>query len=808
MFLGEFINWVTGKYVHTLTIKVGNDKTATNQYPAKEQTSIRFSCSAPVELHLQPSIKSSRHLPPCPVTGDKAQPVNFQTLKPNGIPDELVVTATISGYNHKYLKEAGAHISTKIWPKISKSLALLLVEEATITPDTISVFNHPSNKVLMEIEKGSGYFFVDSAKKEIVKIDYREKKRQIQLVPVSDGSLTVTVYDLCVDVLDPPMATIYVSGVGSIELTVMDKVEVGNDLRAKVRVLDVHDEPLLASFFPLMGLKVTPESNIISVRYVFPPLELIPKNITLIVGSLFQMPMYAVGLTEHETPFTFGSAIPPLTFVWSVNNKDVVKLQNVLYKSGVEVQDESNFATQLVAMEPGQVTVRLEVTPQRGSKAQVLNNVLLSDELQIQVKLFVMGFLVFEKLAVINPSLCDGKILMTPNTEAVVKTNRDGSAKMTYTILPSDEGLAVVNVSDGGLLTTGSANGQAALHITAQEEFGTSQTLVLLIKVKPVSYLMINSDTTLKTNGGILKEVPVGTTLHFTVSYHDNVGEQYDLVRVEYGTENNTLIMKATKVGQTILKVIVNPVRQLKLESNVDFLTNVQSRAKRMAVFVTIDGENDVIGKNCITQVSEAMYTPEHIPFKCYLEMTSVVPNMEVSDFFQVAPDFDSKSGKFGCLVSIPKSNLPSQQISSFETTITLSAVVPAQEGQPEVRAAAQKFQFLPAFYVHNSEIHLSNLHPLSSVRVSTVPKLFDQIEAVVSDSNILEALAPEFDTQSGHVSLYPIRLLETAAVWEREKLDVFVELICKKTGHVVKLPVFIRLIGQKPDHIGRLKFF
>lgn len=44
------------------------------------------------------------------------------------------------------------------------------------------------------------------------------------------------------------------------------------------------------------------------------------------------MPMFAVGLTEHETPFTFGSAIPPLTFVWSVNNKDVVKLQNVLYK--------------------------------------------------------------------------------------------------------------------------------------------------------------------------------------------------------------------------------------------------------------------------------------------------------------------------------------------------------------------------------------------------------------------------------------------------------------------------------------------
>ena len=44
------------------------------------------------------------------------------------------------------------------------------------------------------------------------------------------------------------------------------------------------------------------------------------------------MPMYAVGLTEHETPFTFGSAVPGLTFTWSVNNKDVVNLENVFHE--------------------------------------------------------------------------------------------------------------------------------------------------------------------------------------------------------------------------------------------------------------------------------------------------------------------------------------------------------------------------------------------------------------------------------------------------------------------------------------------
>ena len=46
----------------------------------------------------------------------------------------------------------------------------------------------------------------------------------LQLVPVRDGSLSVTVYDLCIDSLEPAVASISVSGVGSVQLHVMDKV--------------------------------------------------------------------------------------------------------------------------------------------------------------------------------------------------------------------------------------------------------------------------------------------------------------------------------------------------------------------------------------------------------------------------------------------------------------------------------------------------------------------------------------------------------------------------------------------------------
>jgi len=45
-----------------------------------------------------------------------------------------------------------------------------------------------------------------------------------QVVPTKDGQLTVTVYDLCVVTGHPAQVTVTVSGVGSVQLYVMDKV--------------------------------------------------------------------------------------------------------------------------------------------------------------------------------------------------------------------------------------------------------------------------------------------------------------------------------------------------------------------------------------------------------------------------------------------------------------------------------------------------------------------------------------------------------------------------------------------------------
>ena len=54
-------------------------------------------------------------------------------------------------------------------------------------------------------------------------------------------------------------------------------------------------------------------------------------------------------------------------------------------------------------------------------------------------------------------------------------------------------------------------------------------------QVKPVSYLMVNLDTVLWTRGGPLAAVPMGITLQFSVTYHDDVGDTFHSTNVQIG---------------------------------------------------------------------------------------------------------------------------------------------------------------------------------------------------------------------------------------------------------------------------------
>jgi len=88
----------------------------------------------------------------------------------------------------------------------------------------------------------------------------------LQITPLREGSLQLTVTDLCLPALLSASATVIISDIGSIVIDVVDKVQLENEIPAHIRVLDFGQRPVLRDHFTLMDLRVTAGSDIITVR--------------------------------------------------------------------------------------------------------------------------------------------------------------------------------------------------------------------------------------------------------------------------------------------------------------------------------------------------------------------------------------------------------------------------------------------------------------------------------------------------------------------------------------------------------------
>ncbi|XP_022099452.1 nuclear pore membrane glycoprotein 210-like isoform X2 [Acanthaster planci] len=741
----------------TFTVTVGNSPTAKNRQPAVSRATIQFLCASPIRLQLIPVINQPHLEEPCPITLDSNNqlPVlnsadldimvravdshgnlfhNFSSLVVTWVSSDtslatfptpltmyadvdgeirgskllkawevcemseklgsVTVTAASSGYDPALFKKYKIQLPLELKP-LSASLDLNLVEEAAIDPEQIAIFNHPSNQVRFTLHGGSGHFLIRPSQQGIAEIDYDDKKKKIEVSPNHDGTLTLTAFDLCLKTSRHASAKIHIAGVNTIELKVVDKVQVDHDIAAAVQVLDSTGQPLSVSYFRMMNLEPRTGSDIITISpdvskvqdqftayytvhgatlgftnlafiassktgvpvsskvrdiQVFPRLQLSPRNITLIVGAEFQvrstggpqpqsqieysmgdlqiasiatsgllkalalghsrvtgraigydpetgstvvysqdvidvyvirltgikihapllrletdteMPVYAMGTSEHETPFTFGNVMPGLDFFWTVTNRDVVRLEPVFEKQGVSSNTEHNVAMRIHTLNPGETSLKLQAIFNPSMASQSRYTSMLIDEIQLQV---------FERLELMAG--CHNQLLVTPDTQAQLRTNRDGSARMSYVVLSSEctdyRREPLISVSRQGLVTAGAHTGQTTVLVTAYENFGVNQTLVVLVKVKPVSYIAIHSSSNLPTSPGEkLAVFPVGITLSLAVAFYDNVGDQFqatntvlehrlsrfDLLRLQAGPDNGTFIAQAAHIGSTIFKV-------------------------------------------------------------------------------------------------------------------------------------------------------------------------------------------------------------------------------------------------------------
>eukprot|EP00066_Takifugu_rubripes_P011606 XP_011600872.1 PREDICTED: nuclear pore membrane glycoprotein 210 isoform X2 [Takifugu rubripes] len=739
-----------------LEVMVGNEASVTNPFPAVELAVVKFVCAPPSRLTLVPVYTNPQLDLTCPLLQQNKQVVpvsnyrnpilelaafdqqgrkfdNFSSLsilwesslasvasiEPT-MPMELLlfkdgnkqmklhghqtilvhhqtgiaaITATALGYQVSHL--AAAKVPSLYDPLIpvSATLELLLVEDVKISPNILTIYNHPDVQANLGLQEGSGYFFVNTSFKGIVDVLFQEAQSTVQVSPTHPGNVKVMVHDLCLAFQAPATAMVHVSNILEVSIRVVDKVEIGKSVRAYVRVLDSNKKPFPASYFEYMNLKLKAASAILSLVplaestehdtavylvkgvfigqtsvsavvvdkdgrkvnsvpqpiEVFPPFKLIPRKMTLLIGAMMQitseggpqpqsnilfsisnakaasvsgmghvtgvsvgnvtvtglvqavdaetgklvvvsqdqvevevvqlvairirapitrmktgtqMPVYVMGLTTNQTPFSFGNTVPHLTFHWSTTKRDILDVQPRHTEANVELQSEHNFGMSVTARTRGRTGLKVVLRVTDHKAGQLMGNQQeLSDEIQIQV---------YDKLYMLNPEINAEEILMAPNSALKLQTNRDGVGAVSYRMLECPEQIVIAQVDDKGLLSSASLTGISSLLVTSQETFGVNQTLVLAVKVLPVSYVRFSASPVLYTHTReSLKAFPLGLALTFTVHFHASTGEilhssnshltfstnRDDLVQVGVGPGNDTLTVRTINVGLTLLAV-------------------------------------------------------------------------------------------------------------------------------------------------------------------------------------------------------------------------------------------------------------
>uniref|UniRef100_A0A672NPG3 Nucleoporin 210 n=1 Tax=Sinocyclocheilus grahami TaxID=75366 RepID=A0A672NPG3_SINGR len=739
-----------------LAVTVGNQPTVTNPFPAVEPAVVKFVCAPPSRLTLTPIYLNPQLDVSCPLLQQNKQVVpvsnyhnpeldvaafdqqgrkfdNFSSLsviwesskvslasieptmpmqlhirednnkqqKLHGHQTVLVhresgvaaITVTAVGYQTSHLEAAAVLSGFDPLSPVSSTLDLLLVEDVRVTPDTITIYNHPDVTVDLILQQGSGYFYVNASIGGIADVTFQESQGIAQVVPAQAGVLQVMVHDLCLNFPSPATATVHISDILEVYVRVVDKVEIGKSVKAYVRVLDGNKKPFLSRYFSVMNLKLRAASSIISLQAlpdsseedtatflvkglvigqtsvsavvigkngrkitsapqqieVFPPFRLLPRKVTLIIGAMMQitseggpqpqsnilfslshesiasvsglghvkglstgnmsvtgvvqavdtetgklvvvskdqvdvevvqlkairirapitrmktgtlMPVYVMGLTSSQTPFSFGNALPGLTFHWSVTKRDVLDVHTRHAEASVQLSAEHNFAMSVFGRSKGRTGLRVVVKTSVPLAGHLQDSALdLQDEIQIQV---------YEKLQLLNPEVQAEEILMSPNSLLKLQTNRDGLEHLSYRVLDCPDRAALLQVDDKGHLTSGSLTGTASLQISSQETFGINQTIIVAVKVVTVSYLRLSTSPVVYTsNRETVSAIPLGAALTFTVHFHDSTGETLhshnsalrfatnrdDLVQVGKGSSNGTLTVRTVNVGLTLLGV-------------------------------------------------------------------------------------------------------------------------------------------------------------------------------------------------------------------------------------------------------------
>ncbi|XP_050442398.1 nuclear pore membrane glycoprotein 210-like [Adelges cooleyi] len=653
---------------------------------------------------------------------------HFAILEPLNKIGSTDVAVQLTGYKKPFTVPNDSRFSSflgsdtkvsAISPPIKHSLTILLVNNVVVKPEKVSVVYHPKITSKLYVDQGSGYFNVHMTSQDIAKVTH--SGRQIEVTPLAPGSLALNIVDLCLKSKQAEV-TFEVRSIYRIELLTNAFVEVGESIRALIKVYDSEDN-LLAFQANVLKIQSFTESNILTVTKqkdepqrkdfdneivfnikglelgetniyfvadtyhskqirtqtssirVYSPLQITPRNLTLAVGSSYQltvhggpqlecvfeytsdddnivkvingglvkglkvgtitvtgmavgvdvisgkkvvyskdiitvkvvkltnvkievpllkiksgeiMPAWVRGVPDALSPIIIGTIKPSLLYQWSTSSAGVIHISDVLENTGILVREEDRLSVRIRAIRAG--NTRVSVTVSDPSSKVVFTN--------------FIDVTVYDELRLISHSLPLNSLIVAPNTEFTLTTNKYKTAKQSYWVVGSSKfeknnlieqdksyNTPTISIDDTtGTIRTSNSLGRANIFITSTEDFNIVQSLDVPIEVKRVHYIMLNLETTISSKEpSEMSMIPSGMNMKLVVTYHDDKGTPFKEINsnIRYSTNHqnqismtpgnlkNSMQVSLFESGEVILKIWDDGVQHFKedyIKFNVEHL--------------------------------------------------------------------------------------------------------------------------------------------------------------------------------------------------------------------------------------------
>ncbi|KAG3281647.1 hypothetical protein H1C71_032321 [Ictidomys tridecemlineatus] len=497
-----------------------------------------------------------------------------------------------------------------------------------------------------------------------------------------------------------------------------------------------------------------------------------------------EMPVYVMGVTSTQTPFSFSNANPGLTFQWSMSKRDVLDLVPRHSEVFLQLPIENNFAMVVHTKAAGRTSIKVTVRCVNSSSGQFEGNLSeLSDEVQI---------LVFEKLQLFSSECQPEQILMPMNSQLKLHTNRflpfmstfrddllligPGNRNYTYMAQAVNKGVTLVGLWDRRHPGMADYIPVAVEHAIEPDTKLTFVGDVICFSTHLVNQhgepgiWMISADSILQTD--IVTGVGVARSPGTATIFHDIPG-----------------------VVKTYREVVVNASSRLTLSYDLKtHLTNTPNSTV-FKLFITT-GRNGINLKGSCTPNQALAITKVLLPetlMLCHVQFSNTLLDIPASKVFHVHSDFSMEKGVYVCLIQVrPQSEELLQALSTAVTSVYGWATLVSERSKNGMQRIL--IPFLPAFYINQSELVLRHKGDVGEIKVLGVDRVLENLE-VFPSSPVLVISDHSQSLLTPGLAVYPVRIVNFTA-FQQMASPVFINISCVLTSQ--SEAVVVRAMKEK----------